>query len=214
MLDFCLEEPDLGLVTPYGIPLERYWAEKSRGLYPSSLYDAAYTIVRKLADGVAALHATGAAHRDLKPPNVVIVNGEHRIIDLGVVDCPEYEADDVTGLDGRRVENGPIPYYWKDKERDIVGLAWIYGLLIEKPGVRNIATANGRLTKSWKNRSEPRACSSRGMFRQDAHTSGRHGHPCGLQNRFWEPELPAASESRPRHLPRRPFSIRRFSVTS
>lgn len=135
MLDACSEEPDFGLVTPYGIPLEQYWAEKSDGLAPSSLYDTAYTIVRQLADGVAALHAIGVAHRDLKPPNVVMVNTEPRIIDLGVAGGPEYEADDLTSVDGQHVENGPIPYYWKDKERDIVGLAWIYGLLIEKPGV-------------------------------------------------------------------------------
>ena len=135
MLDFCIHEPDLGIVTPLGIPLDRYWAEQSTNLSPSALYDAAYLILRKVAEGIAALHAIGASHRDLKLENVVIIDGEPRIIDLGVADSPDYDGEEPTVLDGRHVENGPIPYYWKDKERDIVGLAWIYGLLIEKPGV-------------------------------------------------------------------------------
>lgn len=45
----------------------------------------ALEIIAKLADGVARLHAEGLAHYDLKPENVLIVEGQPKIADVGLV---------------------------------------------------------------------------------------------------------------------------------
>lgn len=73
----------------------------------------ALTIVSKLLAGVARLHAQNLAHFDLKPENVLLVEGEPRIADVGLVGprdvpaprsgtpqylTPQHEADDVYAL--------------------------------------------------------------------------------------------------------------------
>lgn len=45
----------------------------------------AFVITGKLASALAALHAVGTIHRDVKPANIVLANGEPILMDLGVV---------------------------------------------------------------------------------------------------------------------------------
>lgn len=51
----------------------------------------ALSITRQLADGLAAIHASGYVHRDLKPSNVMVAGVAHpraKIIDLGIAGIP------------------------------------------------------------------------------------------------------------------------------
>jgi hypothetical protein len=51
-----------------------------------------------LADALAAVHAAGVVHRDLKPGNVMLVRGAPVIIDFGIAQGPEATRLTLTGM--------------------------------------------------------------------------------------------------------------------
>jgi hypothetical protein len=50
-----------------------------------------------LAEGLAAIHACGLVHRDLKPGNIILASDGPRIIDFGVARAPDASALTMTG---------------------------------------------------------------------------------------------------------------------
>ncbi len=62
--------------------------------------ERALPIFVQIADALAAAHAMGIMHRDLKPDNIVIVPGEHgdivKILDFGLAKMVEAEDDRIT----------------------------------------------------------------------------------------------------------------------
>jgi serine/threonine kinase PknH len=55
-------------------------------------------LARGLAEALAAVHAAGVVHRDLKPGNVMISDGEPVVIDFGIAQLPETTRLTVTGM--------------------------------------------------------------------------------------------------------------------
>src|ERR1022692_1467434 len=55
-------------------------------------------LARGLADALAAVHAAGVVHRDLKPGNVMIADGEPVVIDFGIAHMPETTRLTMTGM--------------------------------------------------------------------------------------------------------------------
>src|SRR6266704_968117 len=51
-----------------------------------------------LAEALAAVHASGVVHRDLKPGNVMISDGEPVVIDFGIAQLPETTRLTLTGM--------------------------------------------------------------------------------------------------------------------
>jgi protein kinase-like protein len=51
-----------------------------------------------LADALAAVHAAGVVHRDLKPGNVMLLNGLPVVIDFGIAQGPEATRLTMTGM--------------------------------------------------------------------------------------------------------------------
>src|SRR5436190_4355141 len=69
----------------------------SRGPLPGS---ECVTIGLKLTSALAYLHGNGLVHRDIKPPNIIFVNGEPKLADIGLV----------TGIDDARSLVGTAGY--------------------------------------------------------------------------------------------------------
>ena len=56
-----------------------------------------YPVLRKVFDGLETLHSAGFAHRDIKPDNILFVNGEPKLGDIGLLSSL---SNSMTGLAG------------------------------------------------------------------------------------------------------------------
>jgi serine/threonine protein kinase len=76
-------------ISRLGIPLKKYWGEFVEHHSPQQIEAEALYIVRGVAEGLAACHSAGLVHRDIKPGNIVVSEGNGRvvpvIIDFGLV---------------------------------------------------------------------------------------------------------------------------------
>jgi eukaryotic-like serine/threonine-protein kinase len=79
---------------------ERYAASETRGLTPEILVP----ILVDVARGLAALHAAGVIHRDVKPSNVLLTGGRALIADLGIAVATTFDAT------AARDAIGTLPY--------------------------------------------------------------------------------------------------------
>lgn len=84
-------------ITRRGENLKDFWKshlDQHRG-DEERLVNDALSIIRGLADGIAACHRAGLVHRDIKPNNIVVYEGENGIvpvlIDFGIVWIPDEE---------------------------------------------------------------------------------------------------------------------------
>ena len=95
VLDADVEADTPYLVTRF-VPGTRLDDLVTRGgpLAPGDLHQVA----RGLADALAALHAAGVVHRDLTPGNVLVLDGQPHVIDLGLATAADVTAFTRSGL--------------------------------------------------------------------------------------------------------------------
>lgn len=60
--------------------------------------DDLHRVARGLADALAALHGAGVVHRDLTPGNVLVLDGQPHVIDLGLATAADVTAMTRSGL--------------------------------------------------------------------------------------------------------------------
>lgn len=83
-------DPGPFYVSPRGTPLNSYW-KKFRASQPTATWFAeAARIIVALTSGLTAVHARGLVHRDIKPPNIIVLGAESRpaLADFGIVHIP------------------------------------------------------------------------------------------------------------------------------
>lgn len=95
VLDADLDGPRPYLVTKYvpGPPLDDYVVEKG----PLS-GEALTRLAEGLASALEAIHAAGVVHRDVKPGNVLVLDGEPMLIDFGIAHAVDDIRLTMTGL--------------------------------------------------------------------------------------------------------------------
>ena len=89
-----LDHPNIGMVHDIGetedgllyIVMTLYRGETLRARLNRGVVgvDEAHELVRQLAAGLSAAHSARVVHRDLKPDNIMLVDGNVRILDFGL----------------------------------------------------------------------------------------------------------------------------------
>jgi len=65
-----------------------------KGPMPDASWDA---LAKGLLDGIAAIHAAGVIHRDIKPPNIILSESGPKIIDFGIAQVADATSVTSTG---------------------------------------------------------------------------------------------------------------------
>lgn len=77
---------------PVGQPLSQYWQEIRRlKNSPAALFEQSIPIVHGILLGLAAAHDAGLVHRDVKPSNILLLEGVPSVADFGIVHVPDEE---------------------------------------------------------------------------------------------------------------------------
>jgi serine/threonine protein kinase len=99
-----LHIPHSEIRTPHSYAPRTLRAElKSRGALPA---DDVIALGLKLTAALAHLHAQGLVHRDVKPSNIIFVNGVPKLADVGLVAASD-EARSFVGTEGFIPPEGP-----------------------------------------------------------------------------------------------------------
>ena len=80
-------------ISQKGDSFRKYWknVRKENEANPDKVVKLGIDIITKLIDGLIPLHDNKVVHRDIKPDNIVVVNGEPVLIDFGLVFHPDEE---------------------------------------------------------------------------------------------------------------------------
>lgn len=70
-----------------------------------------YSVAEKIADALGCMHKSGLIHRDVKPDNIIFINGKPVLADIGLVTTVDYNVS----LAGT---SGFLPYYVFDKSHE------------------------------------------------------------------------------------------------
>ena len=98
-----LRAPDSATLTPHSYAPHTLRAELAHGRLPP---DRVLRIGLALAEALGHLHAKGLVHRDVKPSNVIFVNGRPKLADIGLV-TDSSDTISIVGTEGYLPPDGP-----------------------------------------------------------------------------------------------------------
>ncbi len=121
-------EPYMFMELLDGMSLDELLEKRSR-----LRFDEAADLIAQAAEGLAAAHASGVVHRDIKPGNLFLVGGEQpfvKLLDFGISKfAPAYREDQSLTVEGRLLGT---PLYMSPEQvngqRDLDARADIYAL--------------------------------------------------------------------------------------
>lgn len=120
VLDYSIEVDNLWYVTQLGEPFETYWKKCEEKYFdqPEKRLKLAIKIVKGVLNGLSILHSQDPpiVHRDVKPPNIVIIDERPALIDFGTVYLPlEERLTDLNHAVGnKRYSPDPMRYRMED----------------------------------------------------------------------------------------------------
>lgn len=97
ILAYSLDE--LWYISEKGEPFRKHWADIKQKYIenPDQILQQAISYLNCIISGLTALHREKVVHRDIKPDNIIIINGQPVLIDFGLVFHPEEER--ITPID-------------------------------------------------------------------------------------------------------------------
>jgi hypothetical protein len=130
-----------------GTSFARWWNSKRGRLGPAQQFDLALESMRGAIGGLAELHRRGWIHRDLKPGNLIVLDGKLTIIDLGLIKVPSDIP--ITQVEGRDVGNRFMgqPRYserpWTPRD-DCRAVSWLLAWMLAKEPQQSYGAYDGR----------------------------------------------------------------------
>src|SRR5258707_8447901 len=89
IIEFDVDDTIPWMVMPQGQSLDKWWEQIRISLMPTDLFDHAYQCAMEVLMGLTQFHERGETHRDLKPQNVIVVDGTPKVSDAGLIFNPE-----------------------------------------------------------------------------------------------------------------------------
>ncbi|WP_157607480.1 protein kinase domain-containing protein [Runella limosa] len=130
-------------ISKQGQPFDTWWHKRKEKLDydPNRIFDEAKEIVYNLADGLVKLHKEGVVHRDIKVPNIVVIDDEPVLIDFGVSFDPEDERlTEVGEAVGNEMHSPDVARNWLEKVLtwiDIFHLSQLFMWMVAEKNVKH-----------------------------------------------------------------------------
>jgi serine/threonine protein kinase len=152
-------------------------------------------VATKLCDPLHFLHSQGLAHRDIKPRNIIFVNGEPKLADVGLVTDAHRSPQEVT-LVGTPGYMPPAPEPPGTPRADIFGLGMVLYVISTGDGPKAFPEVSTTLVDRNRNQSSSRPASR--IVKNAFARPRKCVRPCWKRRPSFPSEIPVLTRARHR----------------